>query len=266
MKRSSWQILRKGGPDDRLTLAVDFTSTGRTQACFRDLVPLLSTTGEIWETVAPARGAEDTMSGGDYVERWLKGVRRRERTVGAVLGYCVGAVFAAPLAERLAAVQDTAPRLILLDPEQPNIAGLYRDFHAAAGALTTILSPAEIAAFHAGGQAVQERHGFEDLAVIGPALTGIFRDAIDVAGRRLGLDDDVRADLGGSFGAFVGYLRAATEIDPGPQWKTATAITSAHSTQRDQVFGRNIALDVDHEQMLRHPSVAAAVSEVQGAE
>lgn len=95
MKKNSWQILRKGGPGG-LTLTVDFTSTGRTQACFRDLVPLLSAPGEIWETVAPAAGAEDTMSGADYVERWAKGVRRRERTVDTVIGYCVGAVFAAP--------------------------------------------------------------------------------------------------------------------------------------------------------------------------
>ncbi|KAB1145536.1 hypothetical protein RM555_28000 [Micromonospora sp. DSM 115977] len=259
MKKNSWQILRKGGPGG-LTLTVDFTSTGRTQACFRDLVPLLSAPGEIWETVAPASGAEDTMSGADYVERWAKGVRRRERTVDTVIGYCVGAVFAAPLASRLAESQDEAPRLVLLDPELPNIVGLYRDFHAAADALRTILTPEEIAAFHADGQAVQEKHGLEDLTLIGPALAGIFSDAIDVAGRRLGLDDDVRAELGGSFASFVGYLRAATEIDPAPQWATATAITSAHSTQRGQGFGRTIPLAVDHDQMLRHPDVAATVS------
>lgn len=107
---------------------------------------------------------------------------------------------------------------------------------------------------------MQEKHGLEDLTLIGPALAGIFSDAIDVAGRRLGLDDDVRAELGGSFASFVGYLRAATEIDPAPQWATATAITSAHSTQRGQGFGRTIPLAVDHDQMLRHPDVAATVS------
>lgn len=261
MKKNSWQILRKGGQGG-LTLTVDFTSTGRTQACFRDLVPLLSAPGEIWETVAPAAGAEDSMTGADYVERWAKAVRKRERTVDTVIGYCAGAVFAAPLAARLAEFQDTAPQLILLDPELPNIVGLYRDFHAAADALKTILSPDEITKFHADGQAVQERHGFEDLSLIGPALAGIFRDAIDVAGQRLGLDEDVRGELGGSFASFVGYLRAATELDPVPLWAGATAITSSHSTQRGAGFARDIRLDVDHDQMLRHPDVAAAVSEL----
>lgn len=261
MKKNSWQILRKGGQGG-LALTVDFTSTGRTQACFRDLVPLLTAPGEVWETVAPAAGAEAAMSGADYVERWAKAVRKRERTVDTVIGYCAGAVFAAPLAARLAESQDSAPRLVLLDPELPNIVGLYRDFHAAADALKTILSPDEITKFHADGQAVQQRHGFEDLSLIGPALAGIFRDAIDVAGRRLGLDEDIRGELGGSFASFVGYLRAATELDPLPLWAGATAITSAHSTRRGARFAREIRLDVDHDQMLRHPDVAAAVSEL----
>lgn len=261
MKKNSWQILRKGGQGG-LTLTVDFTSTGRTQACFRDLVPLLSTPGEIWETVAPAAGAEDTMSGADYVARWVKGVRRRERVVSTVVGYCAGAVFAGPLAHALADVQDEAPTLVLLDPELPNIVGLYRDFHAAADALTTILSADEINKFHVDGGAVQEKYGFDDLSLIGPALAGIFRDAIDVAGRRLGLDDDLRAELSGSFASFVGYLRAATELDPIPTWRTGISISSAHNTEREIEFAASHRLDVDHDQMLRHPDVARLVSEL----
>ena len=259
-KKNSWQRLRRGSGGDALTLTVDFTSTGRTQACFRDLVPLLSVPGEIWETVAPANGAEDGMSGTDYVERWVRGVRKRERTVSTVIGYCAGAVFAAPLAARLGELQGQAPTLVLLDPELPNIVGLYRDFHTAANALTAILSPEEITRFHADGQEVQQRYGFEDLSLIGPALAGIFRDATSVAGERLGLDEDIRAELSGSFASFVGYLRAATEIDPIPLWTEAVAITSAHSTQRELDFAENIRLNVDHDQMLRHPDVAAAVS------
>lgn len=268
MKKSSWQTLRKG--DQRaLTLTVDFTSTGRTQACFRDLVPMLTAPGDIWETIAPATGAEDGMTGADYVERWALGVHKRERVADTVIGYCVGAVYAAALAARLTELQGSTPRLILLDPELPNIAGLYRDFHAAADALTTILDEDELARFHAGGKEVRERHGLDDITLIGPALAGIFSDAIEVAGKRLGLDEDLRAELGGSFASFVAYLRAATEIDPRPEWSTAAAVTSAQSSAhdggRDPHFADEVRLPVDHDQMLRHPDVAAAVSTLMGA-
>lgn len=262
MKKSTWQILRKGDQSE-LTLTVDFTSTGRTQACFRDLVPMVETTGDIWETVAPPTG--EHRSGEDYVARWVRGVQKRERVVSTVIGYCVGAVYAAPLAERLAELQGSAPRLIVLDPELPNIAGLYRDFHGAGGALTTILTPEELTKFHADGEAVREKYGLTDITLIGPALSGIFRSATEVAGVRLGLDEDLRAELGDSFASFVAYLRAATEIDPLPVWRQAAAITSVHSTQREFEFAENVRLEVDHDQMLRHQDVAAAVSRLMAA-
>jgi non-ribosomal peptide synthetase component F len=211
VKKSTWQILRKGDQSG-LTLTVDFTSTGRTQACFRDLVPLVDTADDVWETVAPPAGED--RGGADYVARWIRGVRKRERVVDTVIGYCVGAVYAAPLAEQLADLQGSRPRLIVLDPELPNIAGLYRDFHGAGGALTTILTPEELTTFHADGEAVRERYGLDDITLIGPALSEIFRAATDVAGVRLGLDEDLRAELGDSFASFVAYLRAATQIDP----------------------------------------------------
>lgn len=260
MKKGSWQILRKGDPNGPLTLTVDFTSTGRTQACFRDLVPLITAPGEIWETTSPSGGAEDEQTGADYVARWARLVRKRDRVVSTVVGYCAGACFAAPLADALAETQDR-PRLILVDPELPNIVGLYRDYHAAADALKTILNEDELAKFHADGEEVREKYGVEDLSLIGPALAGSFREVTELAGERLGLDEDLRAELSDSFASFVGYLRAATQLDPIPGWRTATAISSVHNTVRDLTFGESVRLDVDHDQMLRHPDVAKAVSD-----
>ncbi|MDG4794554.1 thioesterase domain-containing protein [Micromonospora sp. WMMD1082] len=261
MRRSSWQTLRPGDPG-ALTLTVDFTSTGRTQACFRDLVPHLDVPGDIWETVAPGVREAADMSGDDYVDRWADEVVRSGQQAAVVLGYCVGAVFAAPLAQRLAARQAQPPRLVLLDPELPNTLGLYRDFHRVADALATILSEEELAQFHDAGFTVRDTHGYGDISVIGPALADIFRGATTTAAERLGLDDDIRDELTGAFASFVHYLSAAQTIDPRARWAEAVAVVSDRSVTSDLQVAEEIRVDVDHDELLRHPEVGRAVSEV----
>lgn len=261
MRRTSWQTLRPGDPG-ALTLAVDFTSTGRTQACFRDLVPHLDLPGAIWETVSPGAKEAAGMSGDDYVDKWAGEVARSGRPVTAVLGYCVGAVFAAPLAQRIAARQDAPVRVVLLDPELPNTLGLYRDFHRVADALAAILSPEELAKFHDDGFRVRDTYGYGDISVIGPALSEIFREATATAATRLNLDEDIRDELTGAFTSFVHYLSAAQSIDPRPLWANAVAVVSDRSNGTGQIVAEEIRIDVEHDELLRHPGVGRAVSEV----
>src|ERR671936_774659 len=74
-----WRILSHGDDSD-LVLAVDFASTGRLQAGFRELVPRLSPPVTVWEALPPA--ARQVAANG-YVEWWLAEIRDRGRAVRA---------------------------------------------------------------------------------------------------------------------------------------------------------------------------------------
>lgn len=255
MSLLSWKSLTKGDRDE-LILSVDFSTSGRTQASFADFAPRLDPpAAAFWTTLPPT--ADDAVALDGYVDWWLTDVRKSGRRVTAVLGYCAGAVFAAALAERIGAWQDT-PALVLFDPELPNTAGLYKDFHAAGDSLASLLMPEELTEFHEAGRQIERRYA-DDLAAVGPELALIFTRAVGTAAERLELDDDIRDDLAGVFGSLVGYLAAASAIDPLPLWARGTAITSGPPSYP---VGREIRFDVDHDDLLRINGVARALSEL----
>lgn len=255
MSLLSWKSLTKGDRDE-LILSVDFSTSGRTQATFADLAARLDPpTATVWTTLPPT--ADDAVALDGYVDWWLGNVRQSGRRVTAVLGYCAGAVFAAALAERIGEWQDT-PAVVLFDPELPNTVGLYKDFHSAGDSMASLLMPEELEEFHEAGREIERRYA-DDLAAVGPELALIFTRAVGTAAERLELDDDIRDELAGVFGSLVGYLAAASHIDPLPLWTRAIAITSGRPAYP---VGREIRIDVDHDDLLRINGAARALSEL----
>lgn len=262
MSRIAWKTLsgdEDGGDGHGLTLAVDFTTSGRGQAQFADLAGILAphTAATVWASVPPPADADVAHDGEAYLDWWLGEVRDSGRHVEAVLGYCAGAVHAAALAERIAEWQHDAPQLLLFDPELPNTAGLYHDFHAAGDTLAGLLTPEELAEFHAAGQRLEARYGDGELPAAGAELAAVFTAAVGTAAERLELDDDIRDELAGAFDSLVGYLTAATTLDPLPAWSAATALTTSAPAHP---VGRELRQDTPHDDLLRDPATARALA------
>jgi hypothetical protein len=259
------QSLFSGGTDEMI-LASDYSATtGRTVGAFRDLVGGLGLPRSIWETLPPPLGDELTMGAKDYVDRWMRDVERIGSTVYAVLGYCVGCVYAAALADRIEQRQGAAPRLILFDPETPSPALLLRHYRDGVGVIAAVATPAEVAeAELAGAEAAATEQRMGPLA---DRLCALLVGLGETAFTRAGLSRARRHELLGTFTSFLRYLVAASELSPGARWAIATALTSATpgnglnaltDRERADAVAREIRFDVGHAELLRTDAVAQA--------
>jgi hypothetical protein len=263
------------GNSGRLIVAADFPATGRTVAGFTDLfgsiaAPPLGDT--VWETAPPPIGAETTMSGADHVDRWVGDLPvPDEGAVRAVLGFCVGAVFAAAIAAHVEERQGEPPVVVLFDPERPDPDLLLRHYTGVIDGLAFAASQAErAAALSAGRQARDENDGMDKLAA---ALGVLFVEHGAPILARTGLDQHRQDELRDTFASFLGYLVAAAELDPTPVWRRASAISSqtAHSglnplpaDVRAGAVGRELRFAVPHTELLRHDEVVRTCRDLLG--
>jgi hypothetical protein len=253
----SWRVLSTGDQDD-VVLVCDFPTSIRPEATFADLAASLRPVRTVWEAVPPPPGAERGWTAADYLRTWLTDLRDAEVTVGAVLGFCAGGVFAGAIAERIAGWQDRAPELVLFDPERPTGGALYAQYHRGAELFGAVLSADEVADLLRRGQELLRAN--DDVQVFGPALSELYVSAGDTAFERVGLDPVRRAELSATFTSFVNWVVAADQLDPTAAWARATAISSATRGSGTDLAGRERAFDVAHVDLLRDAAVADAVS------
>ncbi|HEX5495832.1 MAG TPA: hypothetical protein VFX70_14775 [Mycobacteriales bacterium] len=249
-----------------LIVASDFPATGRTVAGFGDLFAGLTGTYPVWETAPPPLGDQVGMTAQDYLDRWAADVEAAVMPVHAVVGFCVGAVFAAALAERFGAA-----RVVLFDPERPDPDLLLRHYDGVIGGLSAAMLPAEIVAAREAGAAARRATG--DMPKLADALCAMLAEHGQPALRRTGLDERRRAELVDTFTSFIAYLVAAAELDPLAVWADATALSSAgpHNglnplppEQRARIVARELRFDVDHTGLLRDGRVIGAVRDLMG--
>lgn len=270
MKIPRWTPLNDiDGGAGGLVLAVDYPFTGRPEAGFADLVGKLPRDYPVWETVPPAGGVEQGMTGADYVDRWYADVRASGGPVHAVLGFCAGSVYALALADRVA--KDNGgdrPALLLFDPETPNAVTMYWQFHKVVDGLGAVLSPGEVAEAQREGQLISQE--IADLNELGARLLEVFRRAGTVAFDRARLDAVRRANFVDTVTAFMSYLVAATTIDVSGGWTGATAFSSRTATNglnlvpaedRAGLVDQEIRFDIEHADLLRDPEVVRTVAE-----
>lgn len=256
----AWKVLNEGSSTEPLVLAVDFAVSGRPESTFGDLGRLLSPSVPLRETRQPETEQFRTFDGEDFVSYWVRGVRDTGRPVRAVLGYCVGGLYAARVAQLLAVEQAEAPDVILLDPEPPHQAGLVADFRAAVARLSSVLSPEESAL---AGQAAEEATAQSDsVATLGATLSEIFTDIAGAAFARAELPAELAAELSDAYAAFVAYIAAASVFDPAVLWADATALTTVAADPHARYAGRVVPVDAAHEDVLRSPATADALTEL----
>jgi hypothetical protein len=267
----AWRTLVDGDGDDSagIALAVDYDTTGRQEARFADLVANLSTGLGVWETVPPDPGADFSLSGDDYIDHWVGAVEAKSPNVRAVLGFCGGAVYAANIAERLRATQNTEPLLVLIDPELSTSQTLMWQFHKVIGFLSSVITAEEVAEARAIGQRVHEE--ITDIGKLKDELIRLMREFGEPALIRAGLDGPRREELFQVFNTFLCYLAAASEIDPREEWRSAVTFSSTsplsglnamRASGLEVAVGREITIEVDHATMLADKDLAAAVSDV----
>ncbi|MFF8282108.1 hypothetical protein ACF06W_05210 [Streptomyces albus] len=248
------------GPEEETVLAVDFDVTGRLEANFRDLVGLLSEPVAVWQTVPPAESYRRMLTTEDYLASWREYPEKGRKPVGTVLGYCVGSVFAAELVDEIERTQGSRPRILLFDPEMPNTLSLYRDFGKVTE-MMSVLSAEEKQQLLARAEEVRAEHG-EEFDTVSARLIELYEEAGGAAFERLGLDEDLGAELLGLFRAYVSYLAAARKLDPSRGWSEATAITSAGSSTGARQAVKELRFEASHDELLRSPDAAAAAGAI----
>ncbi|MDQ0956552.1 hypothetical protein QFZ66_000430 [Streptomyces sp. B4I13] len=268
MTANVWNVLSGTGAAAAV-LASDFPATGRTVAGFGDLVRELGDASPaVWETAPPRPGREAGMTGEDYLRHWQPGVEAAG-PVNAVLGFCVGSVFAAGLAAEIGRRQGKAPRLVLFDPERPDADLLYRHYHELIGGLAPMLSPDEVDEARRAGENTRRAH--TAMRPLAEELCELFGKYGEPAFRRTGLDAERGAEVVATFASFLGYLVAASDLDPREDWANAVAISSAtpHSglnplppRERSALVAREISFELPHTELLRDTGVARTVSEL----
>ncbi|MGW7108315.1 hypothetical protein ACWGHU_19360 [Streptomyces xanthophaeus] len=256
MSTGSWRRISEGDRA-RTVLAVDFDSTARPEAGFRRLAPLLPPGREIWLTGQPDEAEKELLDAEGYLGRWRQLPGGPGGHVDTVMGYCVGGVFAAALADEIARQQGTRPALLLFDPEPVEEMSLYRDLKKAIGAMS-VLSEEERAGYVTEALTVCGTAG-GDFRATALQVVKLYESAAGLAFDRLGLDEETADDLMGMFRSYVSYLCGAQELSPEAGWATAVALTSRGSSPGAPLARREQTFPLGTEGLLDDQDVAEAV-------
>jgi hypothetical protein len=259
---SNWSVI-SNAESNRLILAVDFPAAGRNEAGFDDLT---SRMGPAWssfgvrQTVPPPVRLTGRPTGGFYTEHWLQGVEWEKYEVVAVLGYCVGCVYAAEVAKRLTEWQ-AEPEVLLFDPQLTDSQLLAAEMHKMIGMAGPIFSTQEAGEARERATSIIDAQpdGLFDAAV---EIVGLYREMATIAFRRIGLNDARRDEVVQMFESYMTWLAAAAQVDPSEVWKRATAITSSDYAIMEnrgdttvvnatKVVGRRFPLEVGHADLMR---------------
>ncbi|WP_327585118.1 hypothetical protein OHA25_57090 [Nonomuraea sp. NBC_00507] len=267
---TTWTKLHESHSSTDLVLCVDFTETGRIEAGFPDLVKRLAYDATYWHVAPPAVAPDSGIGGAAYVRSWLEPVKESGMTVRAVMGYCVGAVYAAELVDALAELQDAPPELIVFDPEPTSLENVYFQFDKVFSVLSTILSAEDIALTRETMDRVAEEEGIT-VEQYASRLFHTFRDVGHNAFIRAGLDQEYAEEMWATFSAFLSYLTYADLIDPWDGWRRGTALSSSNPNNglnrlragTDAVLvAKELCFEEGHDELLRSDEVARAVTEL----
>ncbi|MBO1419455.1 hypothetical protein [Streptomyces sp. FH025] len=263
---NAWSVIT--APTSKsLILGVDFPAAGRREAGFEDLAekmgPAWAGHGFLQTTPPPVRLA-DRPAGDYYTDFWLRDGDWDAYEVVAVLGYCVGGVYAGEIAERLAQRQGTAPKVILFDAQVTDLQLLESEIHKMIGLAGPVFTADE--AEHARKRAA-EIVGTPSIGLLDAAveIVGLYREMASIAFQRIGLAEARRDEVVRLFESYMTWLSAASQIDPSRAWGGSLSITSSDYAELERggaatvvnatkSLGRRIELEIGHVDLLRDPS------------
>jgi hypothetical protein len=264
----SWDVI--SGPDSgRVILGVDFPAAGRDEAGFSELAALIGPEYRFLQTIPPSVRPDQRVVGAAYVQPWIHQARQARWQVAAVIGYCVGAMYAAPVADSIAEWQQPGPKVILLDPLPADVRLLSLEMHKIIGRLAPLMSPDEV---------TQARKRTAELVETDPrdvtgtaiALVELYTELGSLAFGRLGLDEGRRDEMVQLFASYMSWIAAAA-TDASAAWDRSTAIMSAEYVRQatgnisdgphDNPIGSTTIFEVAHADLLRSDCTVKAILE-----
>lgn len=263
----SWNVI-SGENSNRVILVVDFPAAGRTEAGFIELAARMGPEYKFLQTAPPSVRPDQRPGSDAYIQPWIQAAQRGGWQVTAVLGYCVGSIYAAPIAEGVSEWQRIAPKVILLDPLSGDIRLLAAEMYKMIDRLSPLLSSEEIGQ---AGKRTAELTESEpgDVAEAAIGLVGIYREIGSAAFGRLGLDESRGNEMIQLFESYMSWISVAAQIDPRRTWKRSVAIMSADYVKQaaedpsagvlNSIVDRTIPLDVTHGDLLRSDATVEAV-------
>jgi len=263
---SSWDVICDT-ESSQVVLSVDFPASRREEAGFAELAARIGPGYRFLQTRPPAARSYQRLCGDAYVGPWIDGIQQDGRQVLAVLGYCIGSVYAAAIAAGISRWQPM-PKVILFDPQFATNKYLGLEFRREISAISSLLSDDEIERTKKTATEISESASCH-VTDAAAKMAEMYWQVSSVAYERVGLGGAYDDKLIASFDSYMSWLSVAGRIDPSPVWKRSTAIVSSNyfklpsgESQTDDascLIGRSIPFDVAHADLLRSDSVAQAV-------
>ena len=251
MELGSWRELSDRGAD--LVPCLDFPGV-RAAAGFAELAAGVRAGACFLELRRAGPGPLAACAG-----RWAGELLATGRPVRAVLGYCAGTALAAGLADAVAAA-GPAPLVVLFDAVPTTGGSLAGQFTAALESNARHLTAGELA--DAYGLAEQLVAAYpDDLPRIAAALAGRYDQLIGAVAARLSVHELFRAELTGTFTAYLDYLLLASQGGFGVRSTTPLFLSSA-GYQPPVPGARDIAFDIGHDDLLRDPKVHELIADL----
>jgi hypothetical protein len=251
MELTSWRELSDQGPD--LVPCLDFPGV-RAAAGFAELAAGVPA-GACFLHLGHA--GVGTLAA--CVDRWASELLATGRPVRAVLGYCAGTAMATRLADAIAAA-GPPPAVVLFDAVPTTGGSLAGEFTSAIESNAKHLTAGELADAHGLAEKLMEACQ-EDLPRIAAALTERYELLIRAIARRLSVGEVFCRELTGAFTAYLGYLVLASEGGFDMRAVAPLYVCSV-GYEPPMADARMIALDTDHDDLLRFPHVHELVTDL----
>jgi hypothetical protein len=217
MNFTSWDVI-SGIDSGRLVLVLDVPAAHR--AYFAELAAGIAPDYTLLRAKLPPLDWA-----GSHVDFWCGDIQRDNLEVLAVLGYRVGGVYAAAIADRIAQTQ-AVPSLILVEPQFASVALLVDEFKREIRGISSLLADdelkraAEVADAIAGMQP-------PDIPCVGAEIRRHYRELTVIAFERAGLGDACGNTAITSFEPNISCLCETAGFDPHQAWANAAAIVSS---------------------------------------
>jgi hypothetical protein len=258
---ASWEVI-SGADSGRVVLGVDFPAERR-RAGFAELSARIGPRYRFLQTRPLAAGPVPRPRE-PYVDHLVEDIRHESREVFAVVGYCVGTLYAAAIAAGIARWQPM-PKVILFDPQFVSGKYLAREFLREIDAISSLLSDQEIE--HTRKVATDFFGPAScDLADAAAEMAEMYWELSSLAFERVGIGSVYNGRLIAPVCSYISWLSGAGKIDPSSVWKRSTAIVSSDyagpapgNRGGGGAIGHEIRFDVGHDDLLRSDSVACAV-------
>jgi hypothetical protein len=262
---SQWDVIFNAG-SAQTVLGIDFSGR-KHQASFTELASRIGSGYRFLQarpvTVRPGQWP----SSDEYIASWVEGAKRDGNPMRAVLGHCVGSIYAAVVAERISQWQPESD-IILFDPQFASMKFLRHELHQEINATSSLMSDDEIEHAKEIANKVSDLNPW-DVVRIATSAVESYVEVITPAFERAGLGDARGSKLCETFVSYMAWLSVAAELDPSRVLKKSIVIMSRDYARlpgrmllddyAGSLAGRWIVCDVSHADLLRSDSVAKEV-------